>query len=112
MEFALLKAGRGGGGPVAFGGFGTAPLEADRPIVSIGRGTPSESLEAIGGAPPEVDGRLSGFIGTGEGAGGGILVALPVLVGGAEAFGGGGVARTGVALLGSFLLTHFLSSVS
>lgn len=112
MELALLKvvAGRGGGGPPGPGGIGTAPLETDRAIVSTGRGTPSEPPAADGGVPPEVEGRLSELMPIG--GPGGTLVALAVLEGGAEIFGGGGVARTGVALLGSFLLTHFLRSLS
>lgn len=48
-----------------------------------------------------------------DGTTGGIpLPALAVRLGGAEALGGGGVPRLGVELLGSFLLTHFLRSVS
>lgn len=112
MELALLKVvGRGGGGPAPTPGIGTAPLETDRAMVSTGRGTPSEPPAAIEGVPPEVDGRLSELIPIGGGPAG-TLMALPVLVGGPEVFGGGGVARTGVALLGSFLLTHFLRSLS
>lgn len=45
-------------------------------------------------------------------AGGGMLLELTARLGGAELLGGGGVARTAAAELGSFLLTHFLRSLS
>jgi hypothetical protein len=116
IELALLRdvAGRDGGGPPGPDGVGTVPpLETDRAI-GPGGGTPSEDgpLEAIGGAPADVEGRLSELTAIGGGPIGGVLVALTVLAGGAETFGGGGVARTGALLSGSFLLTHFFRSLS
>ena len=91
-----------------------APVDTDR---GRGGGAPSDEdsagLPAIdGGAAPapgpaDDDGRLDII--------GGVLAALAVLVvllGGPIRLGGGGGVADGVALLGSFLLTHFFSSVS
>lgn len=118
MELALLRdVGGRDGGPLAPAPerVGTdAPLDTDRAIGPTG-GTPSEdcgSLEAIGGAPAEVDGRSPEIAGVGVGPGAAVPVALTALLGSAEALGGGGVDRTGAALLGSFLLTHFFKSLS
>lgn len=109
MELALLSAvvGREGGPlPGAPGGpWIAALLETDRGRLPIGGGPD-------GGVPPaDVDG-LSAAMGIGGGPDGGGPAALAVRVGGAEDFGGGGVARTGALLFGSFLLTHFFSSLS
>jgi hypothetical protein len=89
-------------------------VETDRagPREGVG-GRPSEDgaglLDSGGGGAPADDGGLLPSVGTG---GGGMLLPLALLLGGAGPFGGGGVARACVALLGSFLLTHFFKSLS
>jgi hypothetical protein len=109
-------AGLGGAPDELPGGVGkTAPVDTDRGIA--GGGAPSEGgaglADTDGGAPAEEDGRLPEPICGGVAiAGGGPPLPLIVLLGAAEAFGGGGVPRAGVALPGSFLLTHFFSSLS
>lgn len=119
IELALLKEveGLGGGAnpPELPGGVGAAaPVDTDR---GNGGGAPNPDggagLPDIGGganAPADDDGRLAALA-IGGVAVGGRLAVLPVLLAG-PALGGGGVAAEGVAELGSFLLTHFLSSVS
>lgn len=106
------------------GGPGTAaPVETDRgKLPRDGGGTPSPenagldereggmSLEEDGGRLPEAT-EIGGPGGPG-GGGGGMLLELAARLGGAEPRGGGGVARTGSALLGSFLFTHFFKSLS
>lgn len=63
------------------------------------------------GTDPDIGGTLVDNCGTD--IGGGALPALTDLLGGAEPLGGGGVALgPALALLGSFLLTHFFKSVS
>lgn len=122
IELAWLNEVEGLGGPAELPGRdeappagGTAPVETDRAGPNAGVcGRPSEDDAGLldsggGGAPADEPGRLPDAAGT---AGGGMLLPLALLLGGAEAFGGGGVARAGVALLGSFPLTHFLSSSS
>ena len=113
----MLKevAGRGGAAnPI--GGVGmAAPVETDRWMEGGGR--PSEDGPGLpgGGIPVVEGGRLPGPDNIGDGpdeGGGAALLPLAVLLGGAEARGGGGVARAAVALPGSFLLTHFFKSVS
>lgn len=128
IELALLSDvdGRGGGGarpspgaepaelPGGVGVGAAAPVDTDR-----GRegGAPSDEdspgLPATdGGAAPipgpaDDDGRLDiigGVLAT--------LAALVALLGGPIRLGGGGGVADGVALLGSFLLTHFFNSVS
>lgn len=117
IELALPRddLGRDGGGvsPVPDTVFIGASLEADRGAGRAG-GSPSEDcpLVGIGRASAEVDGRPSELAAFGGGPIGGSLAALATLDGGAEAFGGGGVARTGVPPSGSFLLTHFFRSLS
>jgi hypothetical protein len=118
MELALLKEVAGlGGAANPLGGVETAaPVETDRWIE--GGGTPREDRAGLpggGGIPVVEGGRLlgGGIIGDALAAGGGAaLLPLAVLLGGPEARGGGGVARAAVALLGSFLLTHFFRSLS
>lgn len=121
IELAVLSdvAGRGGGPEELPGRVGgaAAPVETDRgTALRNGGGAPSSDGAGLpvcgGGAPAEEVGRLSGPGGLGEAAGGGALLPLAVLLGGAAPLGGGGVPRDTVALLGSFLLTHFLSSLS
>ena len=68
------------------------------------------ALDEEGGRLPEAD--IGGSEGTGGAPLGGMLLELAVRLGGAEPRGGGGVARTGAALPGSFLLTHFFRSLS
>lgn len=110
------------------GGVGAGPVEAARgnPLGPPGTGTPREpppnpGLPASGGMPPPVDGRLSIDVPSSDIDGGrcnmggpeDALPALADLLCGIGPFGGGGVARAvAVALFGSFLLTHFLSSGS
>jgi hypothetical protein len=119
IELALLNdvAGLGGAPAELPGGVGkTAPVDTDRGIA--GGGAPSEGgaglADTDGGAPAEEDGRLPEAPACGGVAiaGGGPPLPLIDLLGGAEPFGGGGVPRVGAALPGSFLLTHFFSSVS
>lgn len=119
IELALLKEVEGldGGAkpPELPGGVGAAaPVDTDR---GNGGGAPNPDggagLPDIGdgaNAPADDDGRLAALA-MGGVAVGGRLAMLPVLLAG-PALGGGGVAAEGVAELGSFLLTHFLSSVS
>lgn len=119
IELALLKEVEGldGGAkpPELPGGVGAAaPVDTDR---GNGGGAPSPDggagLPDIGGsanAPADDDGRLVALA-IGGVAVGGRLAVLPVLLAG-PARGGGGGAAAAVAELGSFLLTHFLSSVS
>lgn len=130
MELAVLREveGRGGGASPELepGGVGAGPVEAARgnPLGPPGTGTPRElgntGLPARG-APVPVDGRLSIDVPSSDIDGGrcnmggieDVLPALADLLCGMGPFGGGGVARAvAVALLGSFLLTHFLSSGS
>jgi hypothetical protein len=138
MELALLRDvvdGRGGGGCIAGPGFGppagSAGLAAVAAVVDTERGgspfglgpgpVPNAGLVPNGDAPVPVDGRLSGVAPScdmdgGRWSIGGPEEALPTLTDrlcGPGPLGGGGVARADtVALLGSFLLTHFLSSGS
>lgn len=114
MELALLSdvGGREGGAEPAAGPGGVPPaavVEAGRgmPGPPTGGGAETEGLPVLGGggALPAVDGRLPG-----EEVGGAELWLRDL---GAGPFGGGGVARAeAVALLGSFLFTHFFSSGS
>ena len=123
IELALLNDvdGRGGGGASPSPGPGAEPaillggvsLDTDR---GRGGGPPRDDdnagLPAIdeGAKPPgpaEDDGRLDAI--------GGVLpklATLGALLGGPIRLGGGGGVADGVALPGSFLLTHFFSSVS
>lgn len=135
IELALLRAvvdGRGGGACIAGPKLGP-PAAAVRPAAaavvdterggrpfSVGPG-PNAGLVPNGDAPAPVDGRLSGVVPNcdmdgGRWSMGGPEDALPTLTErlcGPRPLGGGGVARAeAVALLGSFLLTHFLSSGS
>lgn len=119
MELAWVKEDEGrGGGPLELpGGVGIEPpVETER-----GRGGAANpeipgldergaALEEDGGRLPEAD--IGGSEGTGGTPMGGTLPELAVRLGGAEPRGGGGVARTGAALPGSFLLTHFFKSLS
>ena len=117
IELALLRdvEGLGGGAkpPELPGGVGAAaPVETDR---GIGGGTPNVDggaglPESGGGAPADDDGRLPALDAIGGVAAGGTLAPLVVLLGPIR--GGGGGAAAGVALLGSFLLTHFFRSLS
>lgn len=120
MELAWVKeeAGRGGGPDELPGGVGTAaPVETERDMLPRGGGIPSADnagLDERGGGGislAEDWGRLPAPD-IGGPAGGGILPELAARLGGAEPRGGGGVARTAAAELGSFLLTHFLRSLS
>jgi hypothetical protein len=122
MDCAWVRDAVGRGGPAVEvpGGVGTAaPLETDRgmlPRYDGGTLRPDNAgLAGGGGAALEEDGGRvlgpEGIIGGGP-LMEGMLPELAVRLGGAEALGGGGVARTGALLLGSFLLTHFFSSVS
>jgi hypothetical protein len=122
MDCAWVRDPVGRGGPAEEDpwGIGTvAPEEADRGIwPRPGGGTfrpDSAGLAERGGAALEEDGGRvlgpEGIIGGGPLIEG-MLPELAVRLGGAEALGGGGVARTAAPLLGSFLLTHFFSSVS
>lgn len=116
IELALLRdvEGLGGGAkpPELPGGVdAAAPVETDRgsggtPSVDGGAGLP----EIGGGAPADDEGRLPALDAIGGVAAGGTLVPLVVLLGPIR--GGGGGAAAGVALLGSFLLTHFFKSLS
>lgn len=105
-----------GGAANPLGGVETAaPVETDRWIE--GGGTPRDDGAGLpgGGIPVVEGGRLlgGGIIGDAlAGGGGAALLPLAVLLGGPEARGGGGVARAAVALLGSFLFTHFFRSLS
>lgn len=120
IELALLREveGLGGGAkpPEVPGGVGAAaPVETGRgngggaPNVDGGAGLPE--IDGGANAPADDDGRLPALWAIGGVAAGGRLAVLPVLLAG-PALGGGGVAAAGVAELGSFLLTHFFSSVS
>lgn len=131
MELAVLRdvEGRGGGARPELepGGMGAGPVDAARgnPLAPPGTGTPREpgnpGLPARDGGPAPVDGRLSIDVPRSEIDGGrcnmggpeAVLPPLTDLLCGIGPFGGGGVARAeAVALFGSFLLTHFLSSGS
>lgn len=122
MDCAWVRdpVGRGGPAEEVPGGTGTAALEeTDRgiwPRPGGGIFRPESAGLAEGGKPaPEEDGGRvlgpEGIIGGGPLIEG-MLPELAVRLGGAEALGGGGVARTAALLLGSFLFTHFFSSVS
>jgi hypothetical protein len=120
IELAWVKedAGRGGGPPELPGGVGTAaPVDTERGIAPRDGGTPSPEnagLDERGGGGislAEDWGRLPA-LDMGGPTGGGMLPELAARLGGAEPRGGGGVARTAAAELGSFLLTHFLRSLS
>lgn len=133
IELALLRDvvdGRGGGGciagPPAAGGGVPAVVDTERGGRPFGVGPcpgpgPKAGLVPSCDAPAPVDGRLSGVVPSCEIDGGRWSVggpedALPTLTDrlcGPGPLGGGGVARAeAVALFGSFLLTHFLSSGS
>lgn len=121
IELACVRdeEGRGGGGPDELpGGVGTlVPADTDRGRLPICGGTPSPEKagldESEGGTSLDEDaGRLPEPRGIGGIGGGGMLPELAFRLGGAEPRGGGGVARTGSALLGSFLFTHFFRSLS
>jgi hypothetical protein len=122
IELALLRdvAGREGGArpELELGGVApAAPVDTERvgPSGAPGGGIPNSAglSERDGGAPVPVDGRLFGAVGGRCEAIGGALLALADLLGGKGPLGGGGVERAvAVALLGSFLLTHFFSSGS
>lgn len=115
---AWLKEDAGRGGPAELpGGVETAaPVDTERGILPRG-GTPSPEdagLDGRGGGGMSLAedwGRLP-VADIGGPAGGGILPELAARLEGAELRGGGGVARTAEAELGSFLLTHFLRSLS
>lgn len=125
IELAWLREVEGlGGGPAELPGrdelspvVETALVEIDRAGPNAGVGGRPRDVAGLldsggGGAPPDDDGRLPVPAGIGGTGGGGILAPLAVRLGGPIAFGGGGVARVGVALFGSFLLTHFFRSLS
>jgi hypothetical protein len=119
IELAWVKVedGRRGGPLELPGGVGIdAPVETDR---GRGGGASPEipgleergaALDEEGGRLPEAD--IGGSGGTGGAPFGGMLPELVVRLGGRDPLGGGGVARTGAALPGSFLLTHFFKSLS
>lgn len=123
-------AGREGGarpGPEPGGVEAAGPVETDRGMLApAGSGAPVEGKAGLSerdGASPD-GGRLSDSVAVAE-AGAGPLEAvggapadgappvLAVLLCGAGPFGGGGVARAAaLALVGSFLFTHFFRFVS
>lgn len=140
MELALLRDvvdGRGGGAACIVGAAAGTPVvvveevgvaavvDTERGGSPFGKGPgpdPNAGLVPNGDAPAPVEGRLSGVVPSCEmeggrcSMGGGPEDVLPTLAErlcGPGPLGGGGVARAdAVALLGSFLLTHFLSSGS